>query len=228
MDVPFIEGSKNAVERIAQDLTKVIREIGGGAHQGGDPSANPRLRTQSTAAPCRSMTKDVCRARDQEGHRGAGRHRTRKSVRGLCPGAWRSRRLMTDKKVRNVAEVRHAFGKFGGTGAEGSVAVMSEMRRAQLCARENEDASLKRRSTRCRRHRGVPEDGALPVTAPTVSLRSGGDGGGELAPDSRSSRCVPKRQQRSKANRQQCRNGLSGLRHGHVQQSPTTPIWRSA
>jgi YebC/PmpR family DNA-binding regulatory protein len=125
---PSIEARKNAVDaQRGKIFTKVIREIGVAARAGGgDPATNPRLRA-GIDGPGREHVQGRDRARDQEGHRRTGR-RDYEEIRyeGYAPGGVAVIvDCLTDNKVRTVADVRHAFGKFGGNlGTDGSVAFM--------------------------------------------------------------------------------------------------------
>ncbi len=126
---PSIEGRKNAVDaRRGKIFTKVIREISVAARAaGGDPSANPRLRTAIDKGLSVNMTKDVIeRAIRKATGELEGVEYEEIRYEGYAPGGVAVIvDCLTDNKVRTVAEVRHAFGKFGGNmGAEGSVAFM--------------------------------------------------------------------------------------------------------
>ena len=126
---PSIEGRKNAVDaKRGKIFTKVIREISVAARaSGGDPSANPRLRTAIDKGLSVNMTKDVIeRAIRKATGELEGVEYEEIRYEGYAPGGVAVIvDCLTDNKVRTVAEVRHAFGKFGGNmGAEGSVAFM--------------------------------------------------------------------------------------------------------
>ena len=106
-------------------FTKLIREITVAARMGGsDLNANPRLRLAVDKAKGQSMPKDNI---DRAIKRGAGELDGVDFVEiryeGYGPGgAAVMVDCMTDNKNRSVAEVRHAFSKFGGNlGADGSV-----------------------------------------------------------------------------------------------------------
>ncbi len=106
-------------------FTKLIREITVAARVGGgDIAANPRLRLAVDKAKAQSMPKDNI---DRAIKRGAGdldgANYVEIRYEGYGPGGVAVMvDCMTDNKNRTVAEVRHAFSKFGGNlGADGSV-----------------------------------------------------------------------------------------------------------
>jgi len=108
--------------------TRLIKEITVAARLGGgDISANPRLRLAVEKAADANMPKDnVARAiqRGTGGLDGANYEEIRYEGYGIN-GAAIIVDCMTDNRVRTVAEVRHAFSKFGGNmGTEGSVAFL--------------------------------------------------------------------------------------------------------
>lgn len=109
-------------------FTKLIREVTVAAKLGGgDPDANPRLRAAIDSAKSQSMPKDTI---ERAIKRGAGNEEGEnlEEVRyeGYGPGGVAVMvDCMTDNKNRTVAEVRHAFTKFGGNlGTDGSVAYL--------------------------------------------------------------------------------------------------------
>jgi YebC/PmpR family DNA-binding regulatory protein len=108
--------------------TRLIKEITVAARMGGgDASANPRLRLAIDKAADANMPKDnVNRAilRGTGGDDGANYEEVRYEGYGIG-GAAIIVDCMTDNRVRTVAEVRHAFSKYGGNmGTEGSVSFM--------------------------------------------------------------------------------------------------------
>lgn len=108
--------------------TRLIKEITVAARLGGgDIAANPRLRLAVDKAADANMPKDnVTRAiqRGTGGLEGANYEEIRYEGYGIN-GAAIIVDCMTDNRVRTVAEVRHAFSKFGGNmGTEGSVAFL--------------------------------------------------------------------------------------------------------
>ncbi len=109
-------------------FTKLIREITVAARLGGgDASANPRLRAAVDNALSNNMTRDTI---DRAIKRGAGGEDGGNvdeiRYEGYGPGGVAVMvDTMTDNRNRTVAEVRHAFSKFGGNlGTDGSVAYL--------------------------------------------------------------------------------------------------------
>jgi len=109
-------------------FTRLIKEITVAARMGGsDTSMNPRLRLAIEKASENNMPKDTV---DRATKRGAGELEgaNYEEIRyeGYGPGgAAVIVDTMTDNRIRTVAEVRHAFAKYGGNmGTEGSVAFM--------------------------------------------------------------------------------------------------------
>jgi YebC/PmpR family DNA-binding regulatory protein len=126
---PSIEGRKNAEDaKRGKAFTKIIREIGVAARAGGgDPSGNPRLRTAIDKGLSANMTKDVIeRAIRKASGELEGVNYEEIRYEGYAPGGVAVIvDCLTDNKVRTVADVRHAFGKFGGNlGTDGSVSFM--------------------------------------------------------------------------------------------------------
>jgi len=109
-------------------FTKLIREITIAARMGGsDPDANPRLRTAIDKARGQSMPKDNIERAVKRGSgdtEGADYEEVR--YEGYGPGGVAVMvDCLTDNRNRTVAEVRHAFAKYGGNlGADGSVAYL--------------------------------------------------------------------------------------------------------
>ena len=108
--------------------TKLIREITVAAREGGaDANANPRLRLALDKGTDANMPKDTMQRAIQRGSGGAdGAHYDEIRYEGYgIGGAAIIVDTMTDNRTRTVAEVRHAFSKYGGNmGTEGSVAFM--------------------------------------------------------------------------------------------------------
>jgi YebC/PmpR family DNA-binding regulatory protein len=108
--------------------TRLIKEITVAARMGGgDISANPRLRLAVEKGADANMPKDNVQRAIQRGTGsldGANYEEIRYEGYGIG-GAAIVVDCMTDNRVRTVAEVRHAFSKFGGNmGTEGSVAFL--------------------------------------------------------------------------------------------------------
>jgi YebC/PmpR family DNA-binding regulatory protein len=126
---PSIEARKNAVDaQRGKIFTKVIREIGVAARAGGgDPAGNPRLRAAIDKGLAVNMSKDVIeRAIKKATGELEGVEYEEIRYEGYAPGGVAVIvDCLTDNKVRTVADVRHAFGKFGGNlGTDGSVSFM--------------------------------------------------------------------------------------------------------
>ena len=127
-NIRFRKGAQDA--KRGKLFTKLIREITVAARDGGgDPTANPRLRAAIDKARGQSMPKDNI---DRAIKRGTGdaEGMSYEEVRyeGYGPGGIAVMvDCLTDNRNRTVAEVRHAFSKFGGNlGADGSVAYLFE------------------------------------------------------------------------------------------------------
>ena len=109
-------------------FTRLIKEITVAARlSGGDPSANPRLRLAVDKAMSQNMPKDTI---ERAAKRGAGELEgvsyddIRYEGYGIN-GAAVIVDCMTDNRTRTVADVRHAFSKYGGNlGTDGSVAFL--------------------------------------------------------------------------------------------------------
>ncbi len=111
-----------------QVWTKVIREITVAAREGGgDATANPRLRLAMDKAVAVNIPKDTV---ERAIARGAGNldveNYEELRYEGYGPGGTAIMvDCMTDNRNRTAAEVRHAFGKYGGNlGTDGSVAYL--------------------------------------------------------------------------------------------------------
>jgi YebC/PmpR family DNA-binding regulatory protein len=113
-------------EKRGKAWTRVIREIMVAARLGGaDVSANPRLRlaiekAKAVNLPVETVKRNIDKATGNL--EGVSYEEIRYEGYGIG-GAAVIVDTMTDNKVRTVAEVRHAFSKYGGNmGTEGSVA----------------------------------------------------------------------------------------------------------
>jgi YebC/PmpR family DNA-binding regulatory protein len=113
-------------EKRGKIWTRVIREITVAARQGGgDLSMNPRLRlavekAKATNMPAERIKYNIDKASGTL--EGLSYEEIRYEGYGIG-GAAIIVDCMTDNRVRTVAEVRHAFSKYGGNmGTEGSVA----------------------------------------------------------------------------------------------------------
>jgi YebC/PmpR family DNA-binding regulatory protein len=113
-------------EKRGKVWTRLIREIVVAARQGGgDLAMNPRLRLAVEKAKAANMPADTIRKNvDKATGNLEGIHYEEVRYEGYgIGGAAVIVDCMTDNRVRTVAEVRHAFSKYGGNlGTEGSVA----------------------------------------------------------------------------------------------------------
>lgn len=115
-------------------FTRLIKEIMIAARNGGDPDANPRLRTAIVAAKAESMPADnIKRAIMRGTGELEGGQIDEILFEGYGPGgAAVLVNVATDNRNRTVSEIRHAFSKNGGNlGEQGSVAWMFE-RKSQI------------------------------------------------------------------------------------------------
>jgi len=115
-------------EKRGKLFTRLIKEITVAARMGGgDVSANPRLRLAIDKASDANMAKDTVQRAIQKGIGeldGVNYEEIRYEGYGIA-GAAVIVDTLTDNRVRTVAEVRHAFSKYGGNlGTDGSVAFM--------------------------------------------------------------------------------------------------------
>ncbi|MBL0727395.1 YebC/PmpR family DNA-binding transcriptional regulator [Piscinibacter sp. HJYY11] len=113
-------------EKRGKIWTRIIREIMVAARQGGgDPNMNPRLRLAIDKAKAANMPADTIKKNVDKATgnlEGVSYEEIRYEGYGIG-GAAIIVDCMTDNRVRTVAEVRHAFSKYGGNlGTEGSVA----------------------------------------------------------------------------------------------------------
>ncbi|MFO1338140.1 MAG: YebC/PmpR family DNA-binding transcriptional regulator [Burkholderiaceae bacterium] len=113
-------------EKRGKAWTRVIREIMVAARLGGgDPTANPRLRLAIEKAKAVNLPVDTVKRNIDKATgnlEGVNYEEIRYEGYGIG-GAAIIVDCMTDNRVRTVAEVRHAFSKYGGNlGTEGSVA----------------------------------------------------------------------------------------------------------
>jgi YebC/PmpR family DNA-binding regulatory protein len=170
---PSIEARKNAVDaQRGKIFTKVIREISVAARAGGgDPAGNPRLRSAIDKGLAANMSKDVIERAIKKAT-GELEGVTYEEIRyeGYAPGGVAVIvDCLTDNKVRTVADVRHAFTKFGGNmGTEGSVAFMfRKLGVLSYAADADEDAVTEAAIEAGADDVAVYDDGAIDVlTAP--------------------------------------------------------------
>ena len=125
-NIRFRKGAQDA--KRGKLFTKLIREITVAAREGGaDPAANAGLRAAIAKAKSQSMPKDsIERAIKRGCGDGDGAAYEGARYEGYGPGGVAVMvDCLTDNRNRTVAEVRHAFSKFGGNlGADGSVAYL--------------------------------------------------------------------------------------------------------
>lgn len=171
---PSIEARKNAEDaRRGKIFTKIIREISVAARSGGgDPNSNPRLRSAIDKGLSANMTKDVIE-RAVKKATGALEGVEYEEIRyeGYAPGGVAVIvDCLTDNKVRTVADVRHAFGKFGGNlGTDGSVSFMFAKRGVLWFPAGSDEETITEAAIEAGADDVVvyPEDGSIDVlTAP--------------------------------------------------------------
>lgn len=109
-------------------FTRLIKEITVAARMGGgDPDSNPRLRLAVDKAYDQNMPKDNVERAIKRGSGaldGVDYEEIRYEGYGIA-GAAVMVDCMTDNRIRTVADVRHAFTKFGGNlGTDGSVSFL--------------------------------------------------------------------------------------------------------
>ena len=109
-------------------FTRLIKEITVAARLGGgDPTMNPRLRLAVDKATDNNMPKDTIERATKRGSgdlEGVSYEEIRYEGYGIA-GAAVIVDCMTDNRTRTVADVRHAFSKYGGNlGTDGSVAFL--------------------------------------------------------------------------------------------------------
>ena len=125
-NIKFRKGAQDA--RRGKIFTKLIREITIAARAGGgDLTCNPRLRLAVDKAKAQSMPKDnIERAVKRGSGELDGDNFEEVRYEGYGPsGVAVMVDCLTDNRNRTVAEVRHAFSKFGGNlGTGGSVAYL--------------------------------------------------------------------------------------------------------
>ena len=137
-------GQTSSTRKGAQDakrgkiFTRLIKEITVAARLGGaDPGTNPRLRLAVDKAYANNMPKDNVERAIKRGTgelEGVNYEEIRYEGYGIG-GAAVIVDCMTDNSTRTVADVRHAFTKYGGNlGTDGSVAFLFK-HCGQMCSR---------------------------------------------------------------------------------------------
>jgi YebC/PmpR family DNA-binding regulatory protein len=117
-----------------KSFTRIIKEIQIAARSGGDPDANPRLRTAILAAKAASMPSDNIKKAVMRGTGELeGGQIEEVMFEGYGPGGAAVLVVVaTDNRNRTVSDIRHVFSKNGGNMAEqGAVAWMFE-RKSQI------------------------------------------------------------------------------------------------
>jgi len=139
-----IKHKKGAADaRRGKIFTKLIKEITVAARLGGgDPDANPRLRTAVLAAKAENMPADNIKRAIQKGTGELPGVTYDESVyEGYGPGGVAMMvEVATDNKNRTVSEIRHLFAKHGGNlGENGSVAWMFHKKGYLVVEKEKAD-----------------------------------------------------------------------------------------
>ncbi len=120
-------------------FTRIIKEIAIAARSGGDPDANPRLRTAVLAAKAVSMPADNIKRAIQRGTGELeGGQIEEVTFEGYGPGGVAIMvSVATDNRNRTVSEIRHLFTKFGGKlGEQNSVSRLFERKSQVLIPQE--------------------------------------------------------------------------------------------
>ncbi|MFK7915202.1 MAG: YebC/PmpR family DNA-binding transcriptional regulator [Pseudomonadales bacterium] len=159
----------------AKVWTKVIREVTVAARMGGGAvEDNPRLRLAVDKALGANMPRDtIDRAIKRGAGDGDGEALEELTYEGYGPGGVAILvEAMTDNRNRTVAEVRHAFSKYGGNlGTDGSVAYLFN-RQGQIifAPGADEDQVMEAALEAGAEDIETDDDGALTVTTPWESL----------------------------------------------------------
>ena len=154
-------------------FTKLIREIAVAAKMGGsDLEANPRLRVAVDKAKEQSMPKDnIERAIKRGAGETDGADYQEIRYEGYGPGGTAVMvDCLTDNRNRTVADVRHAFTKFGGNlGADGSVNYLfNQVGQLMFPPGSDEDVVMEAAIDAGAEDVVVEDDGSIEVlTAPT-------------------------------------------------------------
>jgi YebC/PmpR family DNA-binding regulatory protein len=122
-----------------KSFTRIIKEISIAARGGGDPDANPRLRTAILAAKAASMPADNIKRAIQRGTGELeGGQIEEVMFEGYGPGGTAVLvHVATDNRNRTVSEIRHLFSKYAGKlGEQNSVARLFERKSQVLIPQE--------------------------------------------------------------------------------------------
>lgn len=149
-------------------FTKLIREITVAAKMGGgDLDSNPRLRLAIDKAKAQSMPKDnIARAIKRGSGEVDGADFLEIRYEGYGPGGSAVMvDCLTDNRNRTVAEIRHAFAKFGGNlGADGSVNYLfNEVGQIMIPPGSDEDSVMEAAIEAGAEDVVVDDDGAIEV-----------------------------------------------------------------
>lgn len=155
----------------AKVWTKLIREITVAARLGGgDPTDNPRLRAAVDKGLGANMPKDTIERAIARGAGGQdGSDVEELTYEGYANGGVAVLvEVMTDNRNRTVAEVRHAFSKYGGNlGTDGSVAYLfSRQGVINFAPGVDEEAVMEAALEAGAEDIESEEDGAITVTTP--------------------------------------------------------------
>jgi YebC/PmpR family DNA-binding regulatory protein len=162
-------------EKRGKAWTRVIREIMVAAREGGgDPSGNPRLRLAIEKAKAVNLPADTVKRNIDKATgnlEGVNYEEIRYEGYGIG-GAAIIVDCMTDNRVRTVAEVRHAFSKYGGNlGTEGSVAFQfKHCGQLILAPGTNEDRVMEAALDAGADDVIADDDGAIEVLTPPAAL----------------------------------------------------------
>ena len=153
-----------AFSRVAKEITVAAR-MGGG-----DPAFNPRLRVAIDKAKAVNMPKDKIENAIKKGTgelEGVDYVEVRYEGYGIG-GAAIMVDCVTDNKTRTVAEVRHAFNKYGGNmGTDGCVAFQFKHCGQMLFAPGTDEAALMDAAIEAGADDVVPQDdGSIEVLTP--------------------------------------------------------------
>jgi YebC/PmpR family DNA-binding regulatory protein len=161
-------------------FTKLIRNITVAARGGADLDSNPALRLAVDKAKAQSLPKDRIEAAIKRGSGQLdGDNYDEIVYEGYGPGGVAVMvECLTDNRNRTVADVRHAFSKFGGNlGADGSVAYMfNKVGLCQFAVGADEDAVMEAAIEAGAEDVVVDEDGTIEVLASPPEFQAVRDG----------------------------------------------------
>ncbi len=148
-------------------FTKLIRNITVAARGGADLDGNPALRLAVDKAKAQSLPKDRIEAAIKRGSGQLdGDNYDEITYEGYGPGGVAVMvECLTDNRNRTVADVRHAFSKFGGNlGADGSVGYMfNKVGLFQFATGTDEDAVMEAAIEAGAEEVIVDDDGSIEV-----------------------------------------------------------------